>query len=72
MEQMKVVNILEITINNLNNIRVPAALLEEIGIPIVQNVNNLYECVNALKAEGDENKSDPPVEGIFGDEQTKE
>lgn len=35
------IEIIDITIGNLSNINVPAGLTEQIGIPMMQNINNL-------------------------------
>ena len=44
--------IIEITLNNLGAIDIPGALIEKIGIPIAQNINNLRIALDKLK--GDE------------------
>ena len=46
--------IIEITINNLNNISVPVGLQQQIGIPLLQNVNNLKEALRIMTAPKEE------------------
>ena len=50
--------IIEITIRNLNGINVPAGLTEQIGIPILQNINNLRECLKLMTAKPEEEPID--------------
>ena len=71
MEQLTVEEIINITIQNLSNILVPVGLTKQIALPIEQNIHNLNECLRVLNA-GREKAEGSPVEGIFGDEQTKE
>lgn len=35
------IEIVDITIRNLSNINVPAMMVEQIGIPLIQSINNL-------------------------------
>ena len=49
-QQLTVEQVIEITINNLMVIRVPAMMAEEIGVPIQKNIGNLRQCLTALKA----------------------
>ena len=44
-KKMSIKEVLEITIRNLTNISVPVGLTETIGMPIMQNVGNLRQCV---------------------------
>ena len=52
MEKLTVKQVLEITIQNLESIMVPAGLTEQIAIPIAQNANNLRECIKSLESSG--------------------
>ena len=47
--QMTVQEVLNVTMNNLGAIAVPVALSEQIGMPIVNAINNLRLCVEALE-----------------------
>lgn len=40
--------VVEITINNLCAINVPAGLMEQIGVPLYQNINNLKILLQAM------------------------
>ena len=43
--------IIEITIKNLEQIEVPAFMVEKIGIPICQNITNLKICLQEMNKE---------------------
>ena len=49
--------IIEITISNLGNISVPVNLVEQIGIPLAQNINNLKIALGKMQEE-------PEITGI--------
>ena len=44
------IEIVDITIANLNNISIPAGLTEQIAIPLAQNINNLKILKQKLEA----------------------
>jgi len=46
--------IIDITINNLSNISVPAALTEQISIPIIQNIGNLRKALEIMTKPAEE------------------
>lgn len=48
MEQMTVRQALEITIANLEKIKVPMAEMQNIGLPLAQNIGNLREIMVAI------------------------
>lgn len=50
MQQMTAIEALDITIGNLNQIRVPVGMMQDVGIPIGQAVGNLAEIRRALVA----------------------
>lgn len=52
MEDRKLTNeqVLEITINLLRNIEVPAVLSEKIGIPIARCADNIQICLESMRA----------------------
>ena len=59
---MTVKEVLEITINILNQVNVPVGLIQQIGEPIANAIGNLTACVEGMeKAEGakDGNEADP-------------
>lgn len=51
-EQITVDRALEITIDILNKINVPIFMIEQIGVPIRHAVNNIAQCVEALRNNG--------------------
>lgn len=53
---------LEITINLLNGISIPVALMEQIGVPISQAVSNLGECIRAMKENEARMNADAPAD----------
>lgn len=53
---------LEITINLLNGISIPVALMEQIGVPISQAVSNLGECIRALNENETKAQTDVPAD----------
>ena len=57
MEEMTIAEVLEITAQLLSEIRIPAALAEEIGLPISRAVCNLHACLEAIRRE-ENNKAD--------------
>ena len=50
-EKYTVKQVLEITVNILNNIRVPVGMMDGIGLPISQAVGNLRVLMEAIKDE---------------------
>ena len=51
MEQMTVTQTLELTVRNLQSIRVPVGLINDISIPIAQAITNLVGCIQTFKAQ---------------------
>ena len=47
---MTVQEVLEKTITDLNEIQVPMAQLESIGLPLARGIMNIRMCVEAMKA----------------------
>lgn len=43
-----VAEVLQITLNQLSGIQVPVGLIESIGVPILDSINNLRNCLQAL------------------------
>ena len=48
MEQMTVKQALELTIANLERIKVPMGEMQEVGLPLAQNIGNLKEILTAI------------------------
>lgn len=48
-QKLSVKEVIEITMRNLMDIRIPAGFVQEIGIPISQQISNLQECLNAIE-----------------------
>lgn len=61
---MTVKEVLQITADELGNIQVPAALIEQIGLPLAGCRKNLLECISAI--ERDEHKSEEAEENVPG------
>ena len=55
--KVPVKDILDITIRNLSNIMVPVGLMQQIGVPIVQSLNNLKLATEQLAS--DEHAEEP-------------
>ena len=52
MEEVRTIDdVLLEAVNVLNNLTVPVALVESVGIPVAKVKNNLMLCVNALAEE---------------------
>ena len=43
------IKMLEAALIRLSNIQIPAALVEQIGIPICDSIRNLRACIDAIK-----------------------
>lgn len=43
-----VAEVLQITLNQLSGIQVPVGLIESIGVPILDSIDNLRNCLQAL------------------------
>ena len=69
MEKQSIKDIIQVTINNLSSIRVPAGLMEEIGMPIVQNIQNLDMCLQMIQ---EQEHCEAANGGIFGENESKE
>lgn len=65
-KQITVLELLEITINNLNAIQVPIGLMQSIGYPLAGNIENLKKCVDALKQseQPKQPQEEPPMEDV--------
>ena len=48
MENMTIPQVLEITVEQLKKIMVPAEYSESIGVPVARSIRNLTECINAI------------------------
>lgn len=48
-KQIKVSDALEMVAKNLGDIKVPGSMIMDIGVPIGMAINDLTECVNALR-----------------------
>ena len=57
-----VMEVIEMTVEGLSNIQVPAALAEQIAVPISRAISNLRACTQAFKDRGDED-----VRAVDGD-----
>ena len=53
-KKVSVIDVLEMSVNNLSAIMIPAGMTEQIGIPIAREINNLKACIQAVKAHGEE------------------
>lgn len=62
METMTVDQVLEITMNMLKEIQIPASLVEQIGIPVCRAINNIQECLTAIHAPKPEPDEEEPKE----------
>jgi len=61
MEEVRTIDeVLLEAVNVLNNLTVPIAMVESIGVPIAKVKNNLVLCVNAIVE--DRKKADPASE----------
>lgn len=49
-EQLTIKQVLLANIQNLSMIRVPAGMINEIGIPISRTIHDLTACVNAIES----------------------
>ena len=56
--------VIALTINKLNAIRLPIALYDSVGLPIRQSIGNLEICLQMMKEPKNnaEQKEDPPTE----------
>ena len=66
MEQMTVEQAIELTINMLRGIMVPAEYAEQIGIPVQRSILNLKEVMVAFEASKQPKKDDTKVVEIGG------
>lgn len=48
-ERLTVAQVLEITVNILSGIQIPVTLTQSVGGPVMAAVNNLQQCLNAMK-----------------------
>lgn len=48
-EKLTVAQVLEITVNILSGIQIPVTLTQSVGGPVMTAVNNLQQCLNAMK-----------------------
>ena len=48
MENMTIPQVLEITVEQLKKIMVPAEYSESIGVQVARSIRNLTECINAI------------------------
>lgn len=48
-EKLTVAQVLEITVNILSRIQIPVTLTQSVGGPVMAAVNNLQQCLNAMK-----------------------
>ena len=59
MEKKTVEEVLELTAGMLSRIMIPAGLMKEIGAPVSCAIENLQECIKAIRAakkpEGEDN-----------------
>ena len=46
---MTLTDVLKVTVNNLENIRIPVSMVDEIGIPLKRSIGNLQECIKAIE-----------------------
>ena len=60
---MTVEEVLQATVGMLEGIRVPAGLIDEIGIPLARSISNLRQCVAAME----DARTDAGEEGGGGD-----
>lgn len=49
--QYSVKEVIEIVVRQLGKIQVPVEMMEQIGIPIVREINNLKQCLIAFERE---------------------
>lgn len=62
---LTVEDVLKVTIKMLESIKIPAVMVDEVGIPVARSIGNLNACLNALeqanKEKEDENgrETDP-------------
>ena len=48
--QMTIDQVLRITINEMEGLKVPVGLMDEIGIPIARAISNIRLCIQAVEA----------------------
>ena len=63
MQEMTIAEVLEMTAKQLGEIRIPAALAEEIGVPISRAAANLIACVEAIRRDENEKADEDPEKG---------
>ena len=63
-KRITIAEVLRITVSTLQNINIPAALIEQIGMPIAGSIRNLQECLNAIE---NAQKAEAVTEEVSGD-----
>ena len=53
-QKLTVEQVLEMTVNMLGRITVPVAMIESIGTPVAQAINNINGCLEAFKRQEQE------------------
>ena len=78
-QRLTVEDVIRITVSDLENIMVPAGLIDQIGMPVQNAIRNLYGCLDAIDrdkqqkaAEQEPSEQDPEAPEIdvevIGDE----
>lgn len=69
-ERLSIEQVLEITVNLLSGISIPASLVESVGVPISRGIGNLKACLTAIEREKQEKEiivEEPEEEETAGD-----
>lgn len=61
-KEFTVTDVIELTKSKLENISVPAKYMKQIGIPILQCIDNLTACLEAVQKKEDTETEEPDVE----------
>ena len=63
-------DVIGMTVRDLKQIRIPAELIEEIGIPVMNALHNLTQCAKAIDREmaqqAERQAEDEPMIELFG------
>ena len=67
MENLTIPQVLEITVEQLKRIMVPAEYSESIGVPVARSIRNLTECINAINRQAEAAKAEETEENTDED-----
>ena len=67
MENLTIPQVLNITVQLLRGIMVPAEQGESIGVPVARSIRNLTECINAINKEAEAAKAKEAEENTDDD-----